>query len=769
MSVSRGRKAKGGRELIVVMKPPLSAAPGAAPAAPDTSHLAPLLAPHEATIEPILRRPESSRLSLGLGAHSSSGTTGHLYLYHHVAARDEHLDELRGKLAADPMVETAYIKPPGQSPALQAGLRLAAAAAQPSPTPDFTPRQGYLAPAPVGIDAKYAWTVRGGRGAGVRIIDCEWSWNFTHEDLASHCGGAAVGTPDAAEDDNHGTSVIGAIIGNDNGFGVTGVAPDATLSTACFGSDWSDKPTSAIIMQAADLLSAGDILLLEIHRPGPRWDQDPNSEFGFIPIEWWPDDFQAIAYATSKGIIVVEPAGNGFQNLDDALYATPLSDFPANWKNPFAPGGPDSGAIVVGAGNPPAGVHNRTVDTLGFNETYVDRARCSFSNYGSRVDCQGWGFEVTTLGGGDLQPGGQNATAPPTDRNRLYTDVFAGTSSASPIVVGAAACVQGALLAASRPALTPSAMRQLLRTTGSPQQSAPDRQADERIGTRPDLRAILQRVVQEAPVAAPMTAAPSALAPPAPVAASLTSRKNAAFANLGFLALVAAIVVTLGLVWSGATPGALSATPFTAWLCDLALVTLFFAAIGLAYEQSWIGVAVDWRQRLSLSRLQMAMWTILIVSTLLATLIWNVAHPGTTSLEIPGTFWLLMGIAGVSAVGDPLILNNKPDAPPAGAPLTPPGMINYGVVVARPPGASVSWRDLIMGDELGNASVIDIGKVQQLLLTLVAFVSYAVAIGHMLFDATGAIAKFPEMSNGFLSLLAASHAVYLSYKAAPHT
>src|SRR6202789_3613650 len=48
---------------------------------------------------------------------------------------------------------------------------------------------------------------------------------------------------------------------------------------------------------------------------------------------------------------------------------------------------------------------------------------------------------------------------------------------------------------------------------------------------------------------------------------------------------------------------------------------------------------------------------------------------------------LLMGISGVSAVGAPLILNNKPDTPPARAPLAPLGMIAYGVVVARPFGA----------------------------------------------------------------------------------
>ena len=60
-----------------------------------------------------------------------------------------------------------------------------------------------------------------------------------------------------------------------------------------------------------------------------------------------------------------------------------------------------------------------------------------FSNYGRRVDCQA-GVEVATAGYGSLQATGAN-------REGWYTDQFSGTSSASPIVVGALACVQGLL------------------------------------------------------------------------------------------------------------------------------------------------------------------------------------------------------------------------------------------------------------------------------------------------------------------------------------
>jgi hypothetical protein len=99
---------------------------------------------------------------------------------------------------------------------------------------------------------------------------------------------------------------------------------------------------------------------------------------------------------------------------------------------------------------------------------------------------QGWGREVTTTGYGDLQ-GGSN-------EDLWYTDVFSGTSSASPIVVGAVGCMQGALRAANKPLLTPATARNILRTTGSPQQDEPGRPATQRIGNRPNLRQALTQL-----------------------------------------------------------------------------------------------------------------------------------------------------------------------------------------------------------------------------------------------------------------------------------
>ena len=57
---------------------------------------------------------------------------------------------------------------------------------------------------------------------------------------------------------------------------------------------------------------------------GPRCDFNPrDDQQGYIPIEWWPDDFDAIRFAIGRGIIVVEAGGNGAENLDDPLMTHP--------------------------------------------------------------------------------------------------------------------------------------------------------------------------------------------------------------------------------------------------------------------------------------------------------------------------------------------------------------------------------------------------------------------------------------------------------------
>ena len=55
------------------------------------------------------------------------------------------------------------------------------------------------------------------------------------------------------------------------------------------------------------MLGPGDIILIELHYPGPRFNfEDRDDQRGYIAIEWFPDNFDAIRYAVSRGVIVVE-------------------------------------------------------------------------------------------------------------------------------------------------------------------------------------------------------------------------------------------------------------------------------------------------------------------------------------------------------------------------------------------------------------------------------------------------------------------------------
>ena len=188
--------------------------------------------------------------------------------FFHVVAPESQLESIAERLRGVPVVEAAYVKPPAE-PA-RVALEPPTIAIEPVPapvevaavTPNFTARQHYLEPAPVGVDAFYAWTLPGGRGANVRVIDCEWGWQLTHEDLIANNLGIIAGANNVSRD--HGTAVFGEIGGDVNAFGVTGISADARLGASSF----TNQTTSAGIKAAADYLAAGDIILLEIHRGG---------------------------------------------------------------------------------------------------------------------------------------------------------------------------------------------------------------------------------------------------------------------------------------------------------------------------------------------------------------------------------------------------------------------------------------------------------------------------------------------------------------------
>ena len=307
-------------------------------------------------------------------------------------------------------------------------------------SPDLVGFQGYRLPASLsGIGAGVlANDVVGSTGANVKIVDVEYSWNQSHEDLDKAATALIPqGIPvDPFSDTNHGTAVLGILVGDADTQGVTGLVPDAAIGMVnAYGkADAAASPTynlpNAINIAAANL-TPGDMILIEQQAVGLG--PCDSTQVGCVAVEWNLAAYTAIRAAVLSGIIVVEAAGNGNQNLDIAGYGSP---FPA--------GRADSGAIIVGAGSAPGC-------------TAPVRSRLSFSNYGSRVNLQGWGQCVASTGYGGLYNGGANA---------LYTSSFSGTSSASPIVASAAAIVSSVAQQQGVP-MSPTQVRQALIDTAT--------------------------------------------------------------------------------------------------------------------------------------------------------------------------------------------------------------------------------------------------------------------------------------------------------------
>src|SRR4051794_11480618 len=420
-----------------------------------------------ATLSPLSARPRP-------GAHQAAADLG---CYFDVRAANGLDPDLPDRLREHAVVEFAYAKPPVALPAAPAA-------------DDLRGGQGYLGPAPGGIGARATWERPGGGGRGVRLIDVEGDWRFSHQDLGRR-GALAGGRPEGdVAPRNPGTNVLGMLLGVHDDRGVDGICPDTAVRAVSYQPE--DRWGSArAITYAANGLRPGDVLLVEMQRPGPRAEEDADSQDGYLPMSYWPDDLTAIQYAVGRGVIVVEAAGNGAEHLDDDAYGGPGPGFRPQRPNPFRRDGLDSGSILVGAGAPPGG-------------RAPDRSRLRFSNWGTAIDAQGWGRDVATTGG--LGPGADD-TRPGGDEDTWYTGAFAGTSSAAPMVAGALACVQGVLRAEGRSPLDPAQARAALRETGSAQQPSADG-ALQRIGSRPDIAQLIEWGLEATRPAPPTTSRP---------------------------------------------------------------------------------------------------------------------------------------------------------------------------------------------------------------------------------------------------------------------
>jgi hypothetical protein len=222
-----------------------------------------------------------------------------------------------------------------------------------------------------------------------------------------------------------------------------------------------------------------------------------------------------------------------------------------------------------------------------------------------------------------------------------------------------------------------------------------------------------------------------------------------------------------------------------AWVIILVLMASFAVLNGQGITGALWGILIDSRNKMSLSRLQMLAWTLVVLSALITAILSNVAKGSDSPMDItiPSELWVLLGISTASAVGAPALLSAKRDKQADDRELNktantlqqqgaaPPDMDEEkpSVVIRNASIHDARFSELLKGDESGNASTVDMGKLQMFLFTFILACGYGAAIYTMFRVQDGFITAFPPVQDGMNVLLGISQTGYLANKAVSHS
>jgi hypothetical protein len=237
-------------------------------------------------------------------------------------------------------------------------------------------------------------------------------------------------------------------------------------------------------------------------------------------------------------------------------------------------------------------------------------------------------------------------------------------------------------------------------------------------------------------------------------------------------------------------PAAWFMRPGWNFLALIVLMLIFMITLGVRISGRPAGILINERNLMSLSRFQMILWTVIILSAYLTIALERVrAKPSIVDalgIGLDQRLWALMGISTASLIGSPLVLSTKkamePDAK-AGAQaekaLTAKGdaesaekiMKNsQGILYANADIKDAHFSDMFEGDEVGNTAYVDVTKVQMFFFTVVAALSYGMTLFYWIVNKAPAdLTAFPVLSGGLIAILGISHAGFLVGKTTTHT
>jgi subtilisin family serine protease len=153
------------------------------------------------------------------------------------------------------------------------------------------------------VNAQYAWSLATyGNDINIGIID---SGCNRHIDITNNLAGGhnyMLDTDDYSDNIGHGTHVAGIIAAEDNGFGITGIAPKANIyALKCFDANYQ----SNVSMLAKAIYSAVDDYNCRVINMSLGLKADRQTLY------------DAVKYAHDKGVIIVAAVGN---DGNDTLY-----------------------------------------------------------------------------------------------------------------------------------------------------------------------------------------------------------------------------------------------------------------------------------------------------------------------------------------------------------------------------------------------------------------------------------------------------------------
>jgi hypothetical protein len=224
------------------------------------------------------------------------------------------------------------------------------------------------------------------------------------------------------------------------------------------------------------------------------------------------------------------------------------------------------------------------------------------------------------------------------------------------------------------------------------------------------------------------------------------------------------------------------------WLVVLILIAVFFLLTGKTLTGRGLGILINDRNLMSLSRLQLVIWTALIVSGFFVIAIVRIKSADVDqplSIGIDWQIWTLLGISTTSFVGTPLLYGNKmseePKDPAKIESQTASQLADVsaqqvadnrrGILYANPRINDARFTDMFQGDELVNTHLVDVAKLQLFFFTIAIAIAYGTQLYQLIAygDLRQSDIKLPELQNGLLALMGVSHAGYLGSKSIDKT